>query len=263
MTYLTSLFQTIKSNSFLNGIRNQFNIRPTYARMANTEQFNFYSDLFPWRQDKNLSTTFRLSNPFAIYEKNERVEINLNIFDRNGNTVGKHNFETTEKNIFLNLQDFLSNKDGDFGTFEVFLQPMSRLELTGTNFVNRCYVGFKNPYTKVESFCHGNFISRRLNQNSAGKWGIHGDILTKTLCMNSYWIQKQFDMTINNELFFSNGSNRTSWISLNSGKKHYLHPNASLLLEVNRKVVVVKSDLALPRPIIFSYTDGWLDCHHA
>ncbi len=258
-----SLVEIIKSSSFINRVRNQLNIRPSYASMANAEHFNFYSDLFPWRQDKGFTTNFRLSNPFALYETTESVKVALNIFNRNGALIDKRVFETKDKSISLNLQEFLKSEYGDYGTFEVFLQPTNSIDQSGTNFVNRCYVGFRHKNTNTESYCHGNFISKRLHQNSSGQWVVHGDVLTKTLFGSSYWVQKQFDMNIKNELFFSNGSNQTAWISLNSGKKHYLPSNASIILEAKEKLVVVKSDLSLPRPIIFSYTDEWLDCHHA
>lgn len=263
MSYLNTLVNSVKSNSTIKRIRNQLNIRPSYASMADVNTFNFYSDLFPWRQDRGFTTTFRLSNPFAVYEKNKSVEVSLNIFNRDGALEGNHIFETSNKSISLNLDDFLSPAFGEYGTFEVFLQPTAYVEQLGTNFVNRCYVGFKHKHTETESFCHGNFISKRLNKNSSGEWVVHGDVVTKTLFETGYWIQKQFDMAIKNELFFSNGSNQKSWISINSGEKHYLPSNASLILEVKEEIVIVKSDLALPRPIIFSYTDQWLDCHHA
>ena len=102
-----SLVEVIKSSSFINRVRNQLNIRPSYANMANAGHFNFYSDLFPWRQDKGFTTNFRLSNPFALYETTNSVKVALNIFNRNGALIDKRVFETKDKSISLDLQEFL------------------------------------------------------------------------------------------------------------------------------------------------------------
>ena len=120
---------------------------------------------------------------------------------------------------------------------------------------NRCYLGYSRD--KYVSFVHGN----TLKYSSIYSNKIYSNIV-KTSLFKSKYIQKYFEDFDNNELFFSNPTDKTIRFSL-KGKNYKLKSGHSISIDTNEPLVTIKSNCLFLRPTVFSYKKNFFDVHHS
>ena len=126
---------------------------------------------------------------------------------------------------------------------------------------NRCYVGYKIGSSQA-SFVHGNVLAQYVDLSEIDNYAVHNDVGQVFRWPSVYIIQKNFSKFDHSELLFSNPCEEPVWIDV-GGKRISLEPKGAGLVTVDPvKLVTIKSNLPLPRPIVFSFKGNYFDCHH-
>ena len=145
------------------------------------------------------------------------------------------------------------------GTFMLFhLLPEDKSEVI--QITNRCYVGYSYE-GKLPSFVHGNYFAGYIRPgDSLNK--IRNNLTLRSPRASHYWLQKDLSQFDETELLFVNVADKKIWLEVN-GKRHIVPAGGLLIWKVEEgDVARIRSSLRMPRPIVFSYKQGFLDAHH-
>ena len=237
-------------------LRNLFGIKPIAINNLHLSSGYTISDSFLWRTDNQFVTTFKYTDICDLFYgiKNNKVEILF--FDKFNHFLKKLKISDLKISNKLILDKTFFGGAEDYGVFNIFHKSDSKFNFT---IANRCYIGFsKNG--NLSSFVHGNTY---VNYKSFNSDGIKSDIIgTSFLKNNNYFVQNYFNERDKIELFFCNPSKTK--VNFSIGKKSYsLDKGCSIIVDVSglNKIEIVSNCYFL-RPIIFCYSNGYLDVYH-
>ena len=127
------------------------------------------SDLFVWRNTEEWKTYFELIDIPSFFENvqpNTNSAVTICFFDSEGAEFRRVEVEPLKlQRLTLNLADYLSAQDGEFGTFSVFHShtpgSVSRL---GSFLAERGYLSYLYKDAPLRSYVHGNMDAITLNR---------------------------------------------------------------------------------------------------
>jgi hypothetical protein len=260
MNYLKSLVEPVFNSQGGVKIRNFLGFKPSgFAIPSHIDNFSC-SDLFFWRLDANFSTVFRFSdipNTFYGVEKSQALIV---VYDKQGCEIYREILEVQEAVTEIAINKGKTFGSGDYGTFSIF--HLFDVEgKTDVKITNRCYVGYRFG-SSPPSFVHGNVLAQYVDLSGRDKYVIHGDVGKVFRKPSTYIIQKNFSRFDYSELLFSNPCEEAVWIDVGD-KRINLLPKSTGLIKIDQsQVLKIRSNLPLPRPIVFSFKGKYFDCHH-
>ena len=260
MNYLKSLVEPIFNSKTGVLLRNTVGFKRTeYAMPTNIENYSC-SDLFFWRTGQNFRTVFRFSDIPNAYYGIENSQVLLVFYNKHGKELFREILSVNDAVTEIEIDKNKIGKSEDYGTFSIFhlFDPgkMNDIKIT-----NRCYVGyqFKNS---LPSFVHGNVLAQYLDLSVGNDYIINNDVAKVFRNPSHYIIQKNFNLFDYSELMFCNPSEKNIWIEVNE-KKIELLPKSSALIKIDHpELLKIKSNLPMPRPVVFSFKNKFFDCHH-
>ena len=236
-------------------LRNLLNIKPTHSMLNHYEENISVSDGFFWRVDKHFKTIFKFTDLLNLFFNQPSLEINLVFFDNDFNLIKNYSFDKIKNhNSIIIDQKFLNLNEG-YGSFYIFHTTKKDLNAI---IRNSCYTGYAYKNC-IPSFVHGNLHSavRKFNDNKI-TYGLGAKLFFKK---NIYKVQNfmNFDKT---ELIFINNCN--SQIIVDLGFKEFFLNKGCVALEdaKENKLINIKSNSSLMRPIIFNYKGEFIDVYH-
>ena len=125
------------------------------------------SDLFIWISDDDWKTFFELIGINGLFE-DKPSNVVLYLFDKNGNTLGRHCFEIDIhiKNT-INISKLLPSNSGDFGTFSIFHMSSPSSIIQNESFIaERGYTGYQYKSSTLLGFVHGNHDAIAFNRKT-------------------------------------------------------------------------------------------------
>ena len=242
-------------------LRNFLKFKPVSFKYLKKDYPISVSDAFLWRTDNGYKTKFKYSDILYLFYKIKNSWVEFHFYSKN------HELIKVEKVNDLNLSneleissEYLNNLE-DYGTFYIYHFSKNTKNLNNKDIIsNRCYTGYSQN-NNLYSFVHGNTLGKFTSIFS--KENILTDMVKTSLFQNhTYTIQKYFDGFDKNELFFINPTSKTIKFSIES-KNYELKPNCSLLVEIKKSIISIKSNCLFFRPTIFSYKNKYLDVHHS
>jgi hypothetical protein len=217
------------------------------------------SDLFCFRTDNNFKTIFRYTDLLNLFYNIKESQISLKFYDNNYNLI---------KTIWINLskisgeliitKDFLNGFEG-YGVFCIFHKTEKKIE--NVILSNRCYLGFSYKNNNY-SFVHGNTLANHENITS-NNTNLKLKIIRTSLFANQiYNIQNYFSNLDKSELFITNPTYKLIKIFVNK-EKFQLNKGESIIINTTKyNQVKIKSNCNFLRPIIFNYSNNFLDVYH-
>ena len=146
----------------------------------------------------------------------------------------------------------------DYGVFYIFHRFNNKID---SNIIlsNRCYLGFSKN-NNLSSFVHGNTLARYKNFKDNK---VNTDIVKTTfLVNNNYRIQNYFNKFDKSEIFLSNPTSKKIIFYIKK-EKYLLEKGCSKIIDVtNEKIINIKSNCLLLRPLIFNYKGEYTDVYH-
>ena len=260
MNYLKSLVEPLFYSKLGVKLRNSLGFKPAEFVMPSHVKNFSCSDLFFWRLDKNFSTVFRFSDiPSAFYGV-EHSQVLFVFYDKRGHEIYREIMKVQEAVNEIQIDREKVGASGDYGTFSIFhlfdVSGKSDVKIT-----NRCYVGYRFG-SSLESFVHGNVLAQYVDLSGRDKYVVHGDVGKIFRKPSTYVIQKNFSHFDFSELLFVNPSEDLAWIEVGETQINLL-PKSSGLIKVDQpQLLKIRSNLPLPRPIVFSFKEKYFDCHH-
>ena len=110
----------------------------------------------------------------------------------------------------------------------------------------------------MPSFVHGNICSASKNlENNKIDFNIVGKSFFKK---NTYIVQNHLNSKLN-EIMLMNPTNKNLNITINDTNYDFLKWSTQLIT-IEKRIVKIKSNCYLIRPIIFSYNNDYLDVYH-
>lgn len=250
-------FHKIFASKTLKNLRNFLGIKPTHLMLNHYDLNLSVSDGFFWRVDNEFNTIFNFTDLIDLFFNKKSSEINLIFFDNNFNLIKKFKLEKFKKFNSINIDKKFLNIDKGYGSFYIFHGSNENLN---TIIRNSCYTGYSFK-KNIPSFVHGNLHSafKRLSNKV--------DTITYGLGAKSYYQEyiykvqnyMDFDKT---EIVLLNNSNTKIKVDLGY-KKFYLENGCVSLEDIkNVKLISIKSNSRLLRPIIFNYRGEFIDVYH-
>ena len=249
-------FKKILSSKLSVKLRNFFGIRPVSINSFHVGQGVSISDSFLWRTDNNLVTKFKYADILNLFYNLNDSKVEIIFYDKFNVFIKKLNLSDIKLSNDLLLDKLFFDGIEDYGIFNIFHESNSKVDYTISN---RCYTGFSFN-GNLSSYVHGNsYVNYRSFNNNETNTGIIG---TSFLKNNKYFIQNYFNDNEKVELFFANPSKDKVYFSINE-KEYFLSKGFSKIVDVSEfnKVEIISNCYFL-RPIIFSYSKGFLDVYH-
>jgi hypothetical protein len=255
---MKSLISKLSNLELIIQLRNTLNYKPLKIFKFKILQFEqtSTSDAFIWRTDNGFTTKFKFSDILKLFFKIENSFVELHFYSKFNKliTIKKisdldiSNEIIIDKNTIGGLEDY-----GVFYAFHIINEKNTQK----ISVSNKCYTGFSK--NKVfYNFVHGNVLAKTYNYKNKKLFEI---IKTSFIKNQTYLIQKYFDLTEKNELFFSNPSNKSIIFNVNK-KKFNLKKGCSKLIVIEDNFIKIKSNCYNLRPIAFSYKQKYFDVHH-
>ncbi len=256
---MKSLVRFIVNSEFGVRLRNALNIKPQIYN-KNIPRSSSVSDSFAWRTDNSFKTIFKFSDILDLFYNVKNSYVELNFFNKNNefiksvkiNDLNLSNSFYIDKDLFSGLEDY--------GYFNIF-HHSDDLKISNDIIANRCYLGFSYK-ENLYSFVHGNaFVTYFINNNKT----IGEDIIKTSFIKNQkYKIQKYFDGYDKVELFVTNPTSKKIYFSANSNE-YELNTKCSKIIDIdkNENEVIIKSNCAYLRPVVFTYKKDYIDVQHS
>ena len=255
MKLKTILFNKLFRSKTSKIIRNLLNVKKTSLLLDYTKKNISVSDSFFWRVDKDFKTIFKFNDILKFYFKDNSSDITIIFFDNKFNLIKEINLNTININNSLIIDQNFLELDTGYGSFYIFHNTKNNI---GSMIRNSCYTGFE--YKKaLPSFVHGNLNSAAKDfNNDKVEFGIGAANL---LFKNTYIIQNEMNYE-KTEIVLINNCNKKLNIDLGF-KKFSLRKGCTELININKiKIITLKSNSFLLRPIIFNYEGIYLDVYH-
>lgn len=235
------------------------------------------SDLFVWRNSFEWSTSFELidiSGLFSDGEKDLYKHATLILFDQHGNQFLKKKLELLPgRRQTIHLAEFLSEANGEMGTFAVFHSSSPpELEPIGSFLAERGYVSYRYCDAPLRAYVHGNLDA--IAQGADGELQLLG---CGGFLRREYSLQHELQPGVVYELGLINPTPSAQrsicqLVSVRSGKIMgvqvvNLPPGGIQLVPVladkSEPVrLVIQSHLVMARPLVFRIQNLKLDVFH-
>ena len=244
------MYKTILAKKIINIL----GIYPSYFLIDFKKKNYSISDCFFWRTDNNFTTIFNFTNLLKIFYQIHKSNVEIIFFDRKGEKIKTTNFQKLQTTERLEINKEFLNGIEDYGTFYIFHN-------TDENFNsilrNSCYTGYSFQ-GNLPSFVHGNLTSASKNLNNNK---INFNITAKSFFKKkTYFVQNYFNVA-KTEILIMNPTDTKLSICVNDDE-YVLKSKSCRLIEINKKIIKIKSNCYLIRPIIFSYENSYLDVYH-
>ena len=257
MNFLKSFLKPLASTTAGIKLRNLANFKPVDSILPGGS-FSC-SDRFIWRVGGDFKTLIRFSDLPAIYYGKKDVDVLLVFFDEHGKELYRDTVtpgETVCEYVVDASRLGVSEGSGTFLLFHLFAED----DAVPVQITNRCYVGYSYK-ENIPSFVHGNYYAAYIRPGDS-ETRINNDLTFRSLRPSHYWLQKdlsQFDLT---ELAFVNVTDKQIWLEVN-GRRNTIPAGGLVIREVaDSEMAHIRSSMRMPRPIVFSYRQGFLDAHH-
>ncbi len=235
--------------------RNFLNIKKTNLLLDYTKKNVSVSDAFFWRVDKYFYTIFKFNNILKFFYKDELSDIRIFFYDHKFNLIKEAKIISTKANNKIDIdQTFLGLKEG-YGSFYIFHSTNKNLNSIVRN---SCYTGFSYK-DSIPSYVHGNLQAASKNYN---KNKIEFGLGAKSFLINNrYIVQNEMDYDKTEIILINNCNSKLSFY--HNSKKINLEKGHTKILNLDdTKIVSLKSNSYLLRPIIFNYKKDYLDVYH-
>jgi len=260
MNYLKLLIRPIFNSKLFVSVRNIIGYKPVGFLFPNSVKNFSCSDLFFWRTDNGFKTIFRFSNIPEIFFGINKSKVLIIFYDSLGIELKRTKIKVKASVSEIEIDSAYLGGITDIGTFSIF-HLIDRDDTQEIKIINRCYVAYQRDQS-IPTFVHGNIEAQYINLASQEKEKVENDIAKVVYFKNEYLIQKNLSLFDYSELLFSNPHKARIWISID-GKREILESLSSKLIKIkDNDVVSVRSNLSMPRPVIFSYKGKFFDCHH-
>ena len=256
---MKSLIKKLVNTNFFVFLRNTVKFKSVYLQSTKLNTPTTISDAFLWRTDNGYKTIFKYTDILEIFYNLKNSWVEIHIFTKENKLLKKIKYNDLKiSNEFEITPEYLNGLE-DYGVFYIY--HLTNKNIGRDNIIsNRCYLGYsrdKNMY----SFVHGNTLAKYSSIYSNKK--IYSNIVKTSLFKNQeYTIQKYFKDFDNNELFFSNPTDKTIRFSLKD-KNYKLKSGHSISIDTNEPLVTIKSNCLFLRPTVFSYKKNFFDVHHS
>lgn len=248
------LINSLFRKKFSKKIRNFFNFKPTFDLVDYTSKNLTVSDAFFWRTDNGFKTTFKFTNLINFFYKNNEKDLSVIFFDKDNKFIKEEKFNNNVGGQFLIDSELLNNIQS-YGVFYVFHN--SNDYLNGI-IRNSCYTGF-SINNSLPSYIHGNTVSAEKKIDSLKiNYGIGGysNIKKKIYIVQNYYKNEKTEIMINNP------TKKNLLISVNE-LKFKIRRGCTKILNIEKdKLIKIKSNCNLLRPIVFTYDKSFFDVHH-
>lgn len=255
MKLKTVLFNKLFRSKTSKTLRNLFNVRKTNLLLDYTKKNISVSDSFFWRVDENFKTIFKFNDILKLFFKEDSSEITIIFFDNEFNLIKEVKLNMLNINNILTIDQNFLDLDIGYGSFYIFHNTKNNID---SIIRNSCYTGFEYKKT-LPSFVHGNLHSALKNFNSEKvDFGLGA---TSLLNNNIYIIQNEMNYE-KTEIVLINNCNKK--LSIDLGFKRFsLKKGCTELINIDKiKILTIKSNSHLLRPIIFNYEGIYLDVYH-
>ncbi len=254
MNLVKFYLKKIYRNKFTMYFRNILGIRPAIFLLNLSKKNISASDAFFWRTDNGFRTIFKFTNIIKFYYGKEEKNLRIIFFDKNNNLIKEIYVHGNSFNEIVIDEKFLNNIQSH-GVFYVFHN--SKSFLNGV-IRNSCYTGysFKNS---LPSFVHGNTIAAEQNLNSMKiNYGLGGFSYFKKF---TYTVQNYFDYE-KTEIMLVNPTNKKLNVNVNEIDIK-LDKGCSIIVDTTKnKLIKIKSNCFLLRPVVFTYKKSYFDVYH-
>ncbi|AKR43483.1 hypothetical protein [Methylophilus sp. TWE2] len=232
------------------------------------------SDLFLWRCNRDWETFFELIDISAMFGARQPVPnvAKIMFFDAAGIMLRIKEIELIpNQRKTLKISDFLSENDGEVGTFCVFhMVTPDVISHLGSFLAERGYVSYQYRDAPLRSYVHGNLDAVSLNGSRLEMLG--GCSWLK----RRYALQYQFIPNNDYELAIANPTDKKQHIKLTlfdmDNKQVFVddahiapggvHLTAFDKLQSSPTLLSVESKMIMARPSIFKIKNDVLDVFH-
>jgi hypothetical protein len=235
------------------------------------------SDLFVWRNSSEWTTNFELIDIPGLFSDGERglsKHVTLLLFDQRGRQFLKKKMELLPgRRQTINLAAFLSETNGEMGTFAVFHSSSPpELEPIGSFLAERGYVSYRYRDAPLRAYVHGNLDA--IAQGPDGELQLLGG---RSFLSREYSLQHELQPGVAYELGMVNPTPATQrcickLISVHGGKivgvqvVNLASGGVQLVpIRANKSEpvrLVIQSHLIMARPIVFRIHNLKLDVFH-
>ena len=239
--------------------RNTFGIKPQ-IHSKNIPKSSSISDAFAWRTDGSYKTKFKFMDILDVFYDIKNSYVELKFYCKNNIFIKK--IIINELDIFneILIDKFFLDGVEDYGVFYIYHHSKDKI-LENEIISNRCYLSYSHN-DNLYSVVHGN----NLVNYFINKTDTLGENITKTSLLNNqiYKIQKFFDDFDKTQLFFTNPITEKINFLVNN-KSFKLDGNCSIIIDIknNEDTIIIKSNCAHLRPVVFNYKDDFIDVHHS
>ena len=261
MNYMKTFFHKFLRSNALKEIRCLLNIKPDLYTYTDKNAISA-SDLFVWRNDKNIKTVYVTDNPAKKYLK-KKATINLIFFDSAGVYVCERKFLIEDDVFSIKIEEIDDRLQGE-GTFYAFIIPETYEFNESLSIINKTYVGYcleKSNY----SFVHGNLVAGYTNiNNSSININEIRQAIVNVRKRTRYKLQKRFDDNKSYELIWVNPLKRALTIEI-FNKNIVIPPRGHHILRFDNPAVGsfdYYSDSPITRPLVITYCCKFLDVQH-
>lgn len=238
---------------------------------------NPVSDLFVWRKGEDWETYFELTDMVAMYDEGRGKEhsrsVDVVLFNSHGHEIQRQNVSSPiHRRSVLDISALVPTGAGDLGTFCVLHEttPQSMAEL-GSSLSERGYISFRYKRAPLCAYVHGN-----LNAASRLPDGRVERLAGSGLLEREFRLQHELRSGFEYEIGVVNPSRKTQAVHcdvLSVAGGHVLKSlsvklpsggvHAFPVKPINESLrVVLRSQLVMARPLIFSFRDQKLAVLH-
>lgn len=266
MSYLKSLIEPLFNSKFGVRLRNKIGFKAVNFAMPRAVSNLSASDLFIWRVDTDFKTIFRFSDIPSAYFQIYNSDVLIVVYDNFGKELYRQIISPENNVVEFEIDPLEVGMSSTHGTFSIFhLCDVGEME--NVKVTNRCYVGYQYK-NAIPSFVHGNFLAQYINlsldhSGSVDKIKVHCDIAQSWNKQTNYIIQKSFQQFDYSELAFVNPTEECLEIEIDNVRLEVQPKGVRFFRLEGVDVVKISSRFSMPRPVVFSYKDGFIDCHHA
>lgn len=235
------------------------------------------SDLFVWRNSGDWTTSFELIDIPGLFsdgEKDSDRHATLFLFDQHGRPFLKKRLKLLPgRRQTINLAAFLSEANGEMGTFAIFHSSSPpELERIGSFLAERGYVSYRYREAPLRAYVHGNLDA--IAQAADGEPQLLG---CSGFLFREYSLQHELQPGVAYELGMVNPTSKVQrcnckLVSVRSGKIMgvqvvNLPPGGIQMVPVRADKsepvrLVIQSHLVMARPLVFRIQNLKLDVFH-
>lgn len=247
----------IKRNSVSLFLRDILNIRPVKYNFDEIKKYSFssISDNFIWRTDKNFSTKFVFKDILKFFYNINHSKIEIIFFDKSGCFLKKISLKSMSNSEEIIIDKYLLNVR-DYGTFNIFHNTKKKI-VHKSIIANRCYTGFSNDKSFF-SFVHGNHLSKSKSD----------DKLKVGFISKSFFLDKTYNVQNNMqdfeliEIVVANPTKSSIKFQINKNIYSLNKNEVKIIKMSDAKIISIKSNCHLLRPIVFNYKGKFFDVYH-